>query len=105
MSETEHYKGKLIPTGKTLEEFLEGKNMPSFYTDKMEYFEDEYSTKFYCIENLIYEVESEIYEDCDSIFESHKNKDGTINFDIKYYNGGCGFNEALHEAINNNKTE
>ncbi len=34
------------------------------------------------------------------IFNASKNEDGTIDFLLRYYNGGCSFNEALTTAIN-----
>lgn len=27
-----------------------------------------------------------------------KNPDGTLSYIVKFYNGGCGFNEALEAA-------
>ena len=29
------------------------------------------------------------------------NDDGTIDFEVKFYNGGCSLNEALDKAIDN----
>lgn len=88
MSETVHYKGKLTPTGKTLQEFdASADDIYDHYYSAVE------------INGLIWTVEKEDYEPADDIFTSSKNEDGTIDFEVKYYNGGCGFNEAIDEAI------
>ena len=39
-------------------------------------------------------------DDYADIFNASKNEDGTIDFLLRYYNGGCSFNEALTTAIN-----
>ena len=38
-------------------------------------------------------------DDYADIFHASKNEDGTIDFLLKYYNGGCSFDEALITAI------
>lgn len=38
-------------------------------------------------------------DDYADIFNASKNEDGTIDFLLKYYNGGCSFDEALTTAI------
>lgn len=101
MSETVHYEGKLKPTGKGLYQYIEGDNIPHYYDDKAEYFNDEYSSKATLINNLVFEIEREEKEDDCDIFKSSENEDGTISFEVKYYNGGCGFSEAIDEAIKN----
>lgn len=88
MSEMVHYKGKLTPTGKTLAEFdSDADDIYDHYYKAVE------------IDGMVYTVEKESYELNDDIFESKKNDDGTIDFEVKYYNGGCGFNEAIDEAL------
>ncbi len=87
MSETVHYKGKLTPTGKTLAEFN---------PDADDIYDCDRAVE---IDGLIYTVYYEEVDDYDDIYTSTKNKDGTINFEVKYYNGGCGLNEAIDEAI------
>ena len=53
---------------------------------------------------IIYEIidksDNLFFED---IFLATKNSDGTISFEIKYYNGGCGLDEALEDALSNMK--
>ncbi len=99
MSETEINKGKLNPTGKTVEQYMNGKEIPDYCDSLEEAFVDLFYRKAYCYKGFVYEIELEGYED-DDIFESSKNEDGSINFLLKYYNGGCGFSEALDYATN-----
>lgn len=90
MSETVHYRGKLTSTGKTLKQFNpDSDDIYDHYYEAVE------------INGIVYTVEKEDYEPNEDIFTSTENKDGTINFEVKYYNGGCGFNEAIEEAIKN----
>tara|TARA_R110000764_G_scaffold10764_6_gene32846 strand:- start:552 stop:857 length:306 start_codon:yes stop_codon:yes gene_type:complete len=99
MSGTEHFKGKLTPTGKTVEQYMDLVDTPSYYDDKTEYFNDEFRDVAIEIDGQVYSIVRNEYEDSDDIFESTKNKDGTIDFQVKYYNGGCGFGEALEYAL------
>jgi len=88
MSDTVHYKGKLTPTGKTLKEFDgEAGDIFDYYERAVE------------IEGMVYTVEKKVLDPCDDIFLSTKNDDGTIDFEIKYYNGGCSFDEAIETAL------
>ena len=88
MSETVHYKGKLRPTGKTLAEFdPNADDIGDYYGDAVE------------VDGLVYTVEKEYVAGDEDIFRSSINDDGTINFEVKYYNGGCSFNEAVEEAL------
>lgn len=43
-------------------------------------------------------------EDHEDIFEATPNEDGTINFILRYYNGGCSFTTAFEAAIDNMKS-
>lgn len=103
MSETEHFKGKLTPTGKTVEQYMKFVDTPSCYDDKIEHFNDEFQDVAIEISGEVYSIVRNEYEDGNDIFESSKNKDGTIDFQVKYYNGGCGFGEAMEEALKNTK--
>ena len=98
MSETEINKGKLKPTGKTIEQYMDGKEIPDYYESIEDAFNDVHHKDAYCYNGVVYEVELEDYEDHDDIFDASKNEDGSIDFLLKYYNGGCGFSEALDYA-------
>lgn len=102
MSETVHYKGKLTPTGKDLYEYVEGDDIPQRYDgDKLEYFEDKYDDFAIIIEGKVFEITGDYVEDIDDVFKSSDNSDGSISFEVKYYNGGCGFYEAIEYAVEN----
>jgi len=47
---------------------------------------------------IIHEDSIDDYQD---IYNASKNEDGTIDFLLRYYNGGCSFDEALTTAIKN----
>lgn len=100
MSETEHIKGKLTPTGKTINEFIGDVEFETYQSNAREYFEDEYYEKAFEINGKVFLIEKKELDPSDDIFESKINKDGTIDFEVKYYNGGCGLNEALGHALN-----
>ena len=106
MSETVMYKGKLKNLNIAPAEFLkqQGKDLDSVlqkyatYTSAINF---EFYKKFYATELTVFKVEldTEVDEYSD-IFQSKQNgKD--IDFLLKYYNGGCGFEEALDKAIEN----
>lgn len=94
MSETKHYTGKLKPTSKTPNQY------DSEVTD-MEVFNDLYYEKAVVINGLVYEVEMTSTDPYQDIFISRQNDDESIDFEIKYYNGGCGFDEAIDYALGN----
>lgn len=88
MSETVHYKGKLTPTGKTLAEFdPEAEDIDDYYYKAVE------------IDGMVYTTAQEYIDPEEEILNASKNADGTIDFEVKYYNGGCSFNEAIAAAI------
>lgn len=91
MSEDVYKRGKLVPTGKTVEEFDPHTNC----------FEDDYYETAVVIDGYVFTVESEDVNIYDDIFKASENKDGSIDFELKYYNGGCGFSEAIEYALKN----
>ena len=103
MSETEHFKGKLKPTGKDITTYVEGHKIPDYYEDEKEYFGEQLCDCAVSIGGQVYEIERAEYEDDDDIFESSLNKDGSIDFQVKYYDAACGFSEALDYAIKNKR--
>ena len=99
MSETEHYKGKLKPTGKTVDQYMEGVVVPEYYSNKEDYFRDEMYETTIEISGEVYEITREYVPEYEDIFTATLCEDYTIDFEVKYYNGGCGFGEALEEAV------
>jgi len=112
MSETVHFKGKLKPMprpeGVSLEEQMKDilgiSEIKDYYDNVEEQFYDYTYGDFLVLNNTIYEVEKEniFYND---IFESSLNDDDSIDFEVKYYNGGCGFNEAVEMATEKYRKE
>lgn len=101
MSETEHHKGKLTPTGKTLNEFMADKGeKPSYYDDNEEWFVNDFSENHALHKLVVYAVEKESIDPYDDVMMASENEDGTIDFEVKYYNGGCCFHEAIETSLN-----
>jgi hypothetical protein len=107
MSETVHYRGILTEVdmldNETLEEqckrILGDVELPSYFKSYQEMLLDQFYQTYIIYDNTLYLVEKENYEPDEDIFYSKGNEDGTISFEVKYYNGGCGFNEAIEEAL------
>lgn len=116
MSETVHYTGKIklierLPN-ETLEEQCKRIAMKHGIQEIPKYSDSWCETICYdldgegyvLLEDEIYEVLERDYHDLeDDIFEAHENSDGTIEYNVLYYNGGCGFSEALEYALSNMK--
>ena len=111
MSETVHYKGVLRKVerqeGETLEEqckrLLDNKDIPSYYDSYEECFSDECYDKFTIYNGIIYNIEKEDVGTDEDIFNAKIEDNGEISFEVRYYNGGCGLEEAIEEALKNIK--
>lgn len=57
------------------------------------------SDEYYVHNDILYAIEKEDFDEDEDIFKARRNKNGEIDFKIKYYNGGCGFHEALSYAM------
>lgn len=109
MSETVHYKGVLKRIkkyeGETLEEqckrLLENKELPTYFDSYQEYLVDQNYQEITVQNNVVYRVEKETVEQDSGIFKANLKGNGDIEFETRYYNGGCGFNEAIEEALMN----
>jgi hypothetical protein len=107
MSRTEHHLGKLIPvelTGtveETCKSILKEMDIPEsiWFDNFREQLEDECYKKYLVTDDAIYKIESEEIDPYEDIAKATKNEDGSISFEVKYYNGGCGFSEAIEAAI------
>jgi len=107
MSRTEHLVGKLKPVkhGHDVEavckEILDNANV-----DKEEYY-DSYQEKladwsdggYLVINGLVYQVEVNKQDPDTDIAKAKNNEDGTVDFEVRYYNGGCSFQEAVESAL------
>lgn len=115
MSEMVHYTGKIAPVGKlpneTLEEqckrILEKYNyldLKSYCDSWREMLCDELYERYVIAGGEVYKVVEKNHKDMDSdIFNAHDNYDGTIDYEVMYYNGGCSFNEAIEYALEDMK--
>jgi hypothetical protein len=116
MSDYEAHKGKLKPTELTKEDLVkeyllsysgtykwvlndkkrvqDNKPLPNSTIDEYFYEIEDYAE----INGKIYKIQDKIFDDSDDIFEMQENPDGTLEYMVKFYNGGCGFEEALKIA-------
>lgn len=111
MSETVHYKGKIKLVEKIGNETLEDvckrvcianniTELPEYYDEWREVIFDDLYDKYVDFNNNLYEIiENKEIGDFD-IFDMHENTDGTYDFDVMFYNGGCCLSEALETAFN-----
>lgn len=112
MSETVHYKGKLRIVDKLPNEGLEEQckrllkadEITKYYSSYQEMFEDTLHDTYVISDENIYEVvKKNRIEYDDSIFILNENTDGTYDYEVMYYNGGCGFTEAIAYSFKNLK--
>lgn len=105
MSETEHYKGKLVPIlHKSAEDICKeyyGKSELDKYYDSWEEMLKDigYREEYQVLNGVLYKVHLIEHEESDSIFEGELKSDGTIDVHLRFYNGGCSLTEALELCI------
>ena len=108
MSETVYYKGKLKDVvrldNETLEEqckrIINCELDDDYYKTFKEMLLDEYYDKYVIYGDILYSIVEKISLDADgSIFNMSNDDDGTLNFEVRYYNGGCSFDEAIEHAF------
>lgn len=107
MSETVNYRGVLREVvkfdGETIEDqckrLLDNKELDSYCDSYKEMLLDEGYYDWVMYDNILYSVEKEDVDPYNDLFTASKNEDGTINFEVRYYNGGCGFEEAIEYAL------
>jgi translation initiation factor 2 beta subunit (eIF-2beta)/eIF-5 len=115
LSDYETHKGTLKPTKYTKEslvkEYFNSYKGTNKYilTDKEliindeltddiidEYFLDTIN-EYIELNGIVYKISDTELND-DDIYEMSKKEDGTLEYIVKFYNGGCGFEEALDTA-------
>jgi len=109
MSETVTYKGKLqevVLINDNLEETCKDillKNNIEIHNDfsYQEQLSDNFYKEYVSTNNKLYRVLYKENFEFDNIFNAELNLDGTISFLVKYYDGGCSFNEAIEKAMDN----
>lgn len=106
MSEDVHYKGKVraldMSAGfaETVKQLVQKHkwDVPIGYSD-LEVLQEHGDELYTVLHGIIYEfIEFIDVPDAD-VFNAHRNADGTIDFEVKYYSGGCGLSEAIENAI------
>lgn len=108
MSDYEHYKGILRIVERQEDEslesqckrILENKELLSYYDTYQEMLLGDFYEKYIIHDDTLYSVEKQNIDPYDDIFNASLNENGDINFEVRYYNGGCGFDEAIEYALN-----
>ena len=104
MSEVEINKGRLTLVS-TLSNFLKEHKDQIKYPCEGESEEVQFSDNFYdshvLIGDFVYEVIKEDVDFYDDIFNMSWDSNGDLHYLLKYYNGGCGFSEAIDTAYMN----
>lgn len=113
MSDMVHYKGKIrkvdkLP-GESLEDVCErvarqhGFTSLSRWCDSWEELVlDEAYEECAVVDDELFLVENKkrVFNEQD-VFHASKNQDGSLDFEVLYYNGGTSFNEAIERALHN----
>ena len=106
MSDYKHWVGKLVKVDKSAEEIL-AELYPNVeygdgYTAK-EALRDEGYEGFVIISGDVYSVVKQEKDPYDDILNARHEHDGTISFEVKYYNGGGRFSDAIAETFKKKK--
>ena len=119
MSETEYVKGKLKPLNQAIVggvpgndeiaaqylasyvqgQHLEDLELPKWADNWMDWYYDATRDQYFIHDAKIYEIIKEDTDPYDNTYNAYPNKDGTINFEVRFYNGSCCLEEALAEAM------
>ena len=110
MSDYESHKGTLYPTEHTKEELVykyvetspdsswearyKNQDLDENIINEIFWDIEEYTE----INGKIYKIQDKEFDPDSDIFEMEKNEDGTLDYHVRFYNGGCGFEEALSTA-------
>ena len=105
MSDYETRVGNIRPTELSVDEvvyqWLDNNEKPKYYNlpeDNLELFRSEIENYVF-INDIVYEIIDDKRLDYDDLFEINENPDGTLSYILRYYNGGCGYEEALESAM------
>jgi len=105
MSQTESHFGKIIKIDGDAEnlcqEVINDRNdqidQHEYNQSAIDYVEENYED-YAVFNNTLYRVEDTELVESD-IYKSWLNHDGSIGYAVSFYNGGCGFLEALEDAV------
>jgi hypothetical protein len=73
--------------------------LPSYYDSYQELLLDENYKDIIISDDVIYSVERQEVDADEDLFQASVNENGEVSFEVRYYNGGCSFNEAIEEAL------
>jgi len=112
MSRTEHHIGKLIEVKPQENESSDDHMIrllkevgilerATYYKTIKEWFEDESYKKYVVHKEKIYKMvdDKDLAETDDDIALASLNEDGSISYQLKWYNGGASMNEMFEEAL------
>lgn len=110
MSETVFMQGKLIPVkseSTDLEEiamqvcsergWVKDEDSDSY----IEILREEGYKEYVVIGDVIFRVQVDHKDPYEGIFQASKNDNGSYDFLVRYYDGGCSFDEVVKKAIQN----
>ena len=113
MSEVVHYTGKIKLVEKLPNELIEEQCkrilMQHKYTELNSYCEswkemlyEEMYDNYVIVNDNLYEIVEKNDKEYDTdIFNISDNKDGSYDYEVMFYDGGCSFSEAIEIALNN----
>lgn len=111
MSTTVAYQGKMKPVdlkGLTVDNWIQKKlgrtvleTSDSWIAELIEEYYGKSKSYFYDSESEILYKVKRVELEPESIMVANRKSDGSIDFLLSYYNGGCSFDEALALAIDN----
>ena len=111
MSEVVHYTGKIKLVEKLPNETLEYQckrilaqhgytELESYCDSWNEMLYEEMYEKYVIVNGDLYEVIEKNDKKYDTdVFNASDNKDGSYNYEVMFYNGGCSFSEAIEIAL------
>lgn len=111
MSETVHYVGSAtkieVPTGKTIEDvakdILEKKNIKksSWHESNLECLRDDLYQEFFYHKktDTLYFIDNKNLDADGEVIRAERRNDSVVDYELRYYNGGAGFNECLAEVF------
>ena len=119
MSEIEYVKGKLKPLNQAIVGGVPGNDeiaaeylashvlgqaigdleLPIWADNWIHWYRDVVYEDYFIHDSTIYEIIKEDTDPYDDTYNAYPNIDGTINFEVRFYNGGCCLEEALAEAM------
>lgn len=108
MSEVQHQSGKLVRLDRKLNETLEEQckrvlevtELDKYCSSYREQLQQTHYEEFIIHNDTLYQVKDLVKHDPDEdLFKIKKINGSDFEFEVKYYNGGCGLEEAIESAF------